>query len=56
MDENQCLIKLKEKIELKREKLNELIKESSSRDQVLHLSIELDKLIVEYYQIEINKK
>ena len=56
MEEEQRMKDLKKIIDLKRERLNVLIEESSDQDQVLNLSIELDKLIVKYYELKSNIK
>ena len=49
VEENHCLREILKKIEVKRECLNRLVAEDSKKDEVLNLSMELDKLIVKYY-------
>lgn len=49
------LEELKSEIEVKREKLNNLILREVSKEEVLKFSVELDKLIHKYYKYS-NKK
>lgn len=46
------LERLKEKIEKKREELNELIIDGLKKEKVLLFSMELDELISEYHNLE----
>ena len=51
-DDGIYLEKLKEKIEKKREELNELIIDGLKKEKILLFSMELDELISEYYNLE----
>ena len=46
---------LNDKICKKREELNKSIEEKKSYDEIYKISVELDKLIAEYYQLTKNK-
>lgn len=50
------LDELKSEIEDKRNRLNELVISDISKNELLKISVELDKLIGRYYDIELNKK
>lgn len=56
VNESYLLDELKIEIENKRKTLNQLIISDISRNELLKISIELDKLIGRYYDIELNKK
>jgi hypothetical protein len=56
MNNGYSLKELKIEIEDKRRKLNELVVSSIDKDEVLKFSIELDRLIGKYYDVELNKK
>ncbi len=56
MGESNSLEEIKIEIEDKRIKLNELVISDINKDDVLKFSIELDRLIGKYYDIELNKK
>lgn len=49
------LKKLKDEIEGKRSVLNELMIRGTNKDILIDCSIELDKLIYKYHNIELNK-
>lgn len=54
--EDSCLLKeVKDEIEEKRSKLNQMILVNMDRDEVLKYSVELDRLIDKYYYLELNK-
>lgn len=50
------LRELKEEIEEKRNRLNNLIIESIDSNELLKFSVELDELIEKYYKLELNKR
>lgn len=49
------LKELKDEIEDKRSVLNNLIVKGINKDMLIDYSVELDKLIYEYHNIELNK-
>ena len=54
--ESSCLLEeIKNEIEEKRRKLNQMILVEVDKDEVLKFSVELDKLIDKYYYLELNK-
>lgn len=51
MNENEHIVKLQEKIDSQRVKLNDLILDGLGKDDLLELSRKLDDLINEYYKL-----
>lgn len=53
----ECKLKeVKREIENKRIKLNQLALKDISRDELLKFSVELDELIVKYYDIKLDRQ
>lgn len=49
------LREVKDEIENKRRILNELVLKEIDRDELLRFSVELDKLIIKYYGIKLDR-
>lgn len=47
---------LKKDIEVQREKLNKIVIENKSKDEIIRISEDLDILINKYYSIDLDKK
>ncbi|WP_236914028.1 aspartyl-phosphate phosphatase Spo0E family protein [Clostridium sp. Cult2] len=56
MSRERLLEELKTEIETKRNELNLLAVKDINRDEVLKFSIELDRLIDKYYNVQLDKK
>ena len=57
MMEEECRLReIKGEIENKRMSLNQLILRGINKDKILKCSIELDKLIVKYYDIKLGSR
>lgn len=56
MSKEQLLKELKTEIETKRRELNSLVTKDMNKDEVLEFSVELDKLIDKYYNVQLDKK
>ncbi|NLW22492.1 MAG: Spo0E family sporulation regulatory protein-aspartic acid phosphatase [Tissierellia bacterium] len=56
MTNDKLLEKLKNQIEEKKRRLNEMVLEEINKKEILEFSEELDQLILEYYRLESDKK
>ena len=53
MCKNELIEELKEEIELKRKRLNEMVVDSVDKEAVLKFSVELDDLIGRFYELKL---
>ena len=56
MEVEHRLEKIRNEIENKRISLNQLILRDINEDEILRFSVELDKLIVKYYDIKLDRQ
>lgn len=56
MEVEHRLEKIRNEIENRRISLNQLVLKDISEDEILRFSVELDKLIVKYYDIKLDRQ